>query len=407
MKINSCFTLALLFLGCAIVSAQGYDIRTTGRNNLRAAPSLDGTFLETVPSGTVLHVVGASGRWLKINRNGNEVWMADWLGYSRVEGSEGTAPQPASNVPEQVDNCCFVDRQCHSAQDWENGYWAFQNGQCAAAGSQARTSSQPVSAPPADIDNCCFVDRLCQTDQQWAAGYHAFQNNECGAAASSPRASGRVIRTPTGVIIGDTSGLKILPSTGYTLDTPTGSFSNCCEGNWQCNSDADWSAGQVDFPNCQLPGRVLSIVGEPDFVAYYMQRLDELKKLPHRYDYVLTSLDKIQQITWEGEDCLAGFAHSSVGMFFRCWNGPFVNGWDKRESAVIVHEACHAHHYTPSRLFRDASNAVCDHYKEEVICRELELAVAIELESPPDVLSWIHGMVERTKAGQRENCAGD
>ncbi len=25
-----------------------------------------------------------------------------------------------------IDNCCFVDRQCHSDQDWVNGYWAFQ-----------------------------------------------------------------------------------------------------------------------------------------------------------------------------------------------------------------------------------------------------------------------------------------
>ena len=403
MKINSCFTLALLFLGCAIVSAQGWSIRVASWTNLRASNSLSASIVETVSGGTTLSVLGEVNRWLRISRNGRELWMASWVNHSRVE----TTQQAQTQTTGPVDNCCFVDRQCSTDQEWTAGYWAYQNGQCAAAGSQARTSSQPVSAPPADIDNCCFVDRLCQTDQQWAAGYHAFQNNECGAAASSPRASGRVIRTPTGVIIGDTSGLKILPSTGYTLDTPTGSFSNCCEGNWQCNSDADWSAGQVDFPNCQLPGRVLSIVGEPDFVAYYMQRLDELKKLPHRYDYVLTSLDKIQQITWEGEDCLSGFAHSSVGMFFRCWNGPIVNGWDKRESAVIVHEACHVHHYAPSRFFGDGSNAVCDHYKEEVICRELELAVAIELESPPDVLSWIHGMVERTKAGQRENCAGD
>ena len=126
-------TIAVFFL-YSMASAQGYDIRTTSRNNLRAAPSLDGTFLETVPSGTVLHVVGRSGRWLKINRNGNEVWMADWVGYSRVESSAGPAPQPASNVPAQVDNCCFVDRHCATDAEWSEGWHAFQNNQCAAPG---------------------------------------------------------------------------------------------------------------------------------------------------------------------------------------------------------------------------------------------------------------------------------
>jgi len=33
-----------------------------------------------------------------------------------------------------VDNCCFVDRHCQSDQDWDDGYWAFQNGLCAAPG---------------------------------------------------------------------------------------------------------------------------------------------------------------------------------------------------------------------------------------------------------------------------------
>lgn len=43
---------------------------------------------------------------------------------------------------QEIDNCCFVDRQCKSEQEWVDGYWAFQNNQCI-------TSSQPpvVHAP--------------------------------------------------------------------------------------------------------------------------------------------------------------------------------------------------------------------------------------------------------------------
>jgi hypothetical protein len=63
-----------------------------------------------------------------------------------------------------------------------NGYNAFQNSQCAAPSQQppsSSSSSQPRTSQ--GIDNCCFVDRQCATDQEWADGHHAFQNNQCGA----------------------------------------------------------------------------------------------------------------------------------------------------------------------------------------------------------------------------------
>ena len=56
----------------------------------------------------------------------------------------------------QVNNCCQVNRQCHNDADWTNGYYAFQNGQCAEpAQSQAATSAQTGAS--AQIDNCCFA----------------------------------------------------------------------------------------------------------------------------------------------------------------------------------------------------------------------------------------------------------
>lgn len=87
---------------------------------------------------------------------------------------------------QDIDNCCFVDRQCHNDQDWADGYYAFQNNQCAAPG-QTGASAQPAGGVPAQIDNCCFVDRQCHNDQDWTAGYYAFQNNQCQAPAQSVR----------------------------------------------------------------------------------------------------------------------------------------------------------------------------------------------------------------------------
>ena len=45
--------------------------------------------METVPEGTILHVVGRFNRWLKIDRNGDIVWLADWVNYTRVDNGGG------------------------------------------------------------------------------------------------------------------------------------------------------------------------------------------------------------------------------------------------------------------------------------------------------------------------------
>ncbi len=299
-----------------------------------------------------------------------------------------------------IDNCCFVDRQCHSDQEWVDGYWAFQNNQC-----PAPASSQPTGDAPAQVDNCCFVDRQCNTELQWIAGYHAYQNNQCAAPGQAPAGSsfqpagGVILRTATGIVYGSASGRGILPSTGPSiLPTRPGqiiSRSNCCEENWQCNSDQDWAEGYHAFQNsCALPG-LISIVGDPDFVTYYEQRLDLLKnRLPHRYNYVLSGLDKIEQQRnnpWSSVD---------VGRrtFFVHWNGPSVDGWDTRASAVLVHEACHVHRFDAGY----GRYQICDHEaftREEVICREKELEVVIELGAEPHIIEWAHEMVARTRRG--------
>lgn len=134
----------------ALASAQPYSIRANRGLNLRTEPSLTADIADTVPSGSILQVVGKLNRWLKIDRNGREVWLADWVNFSRVDESAAAPnPQPASAAPANVDNCCFVDRQCQSDAEWEAGYWAYQNRQCAApAQLQPVPPAQPVASTP-------------------------------------------------------------------------------------------------------------------------------------------------------------------------------------------------------------------------------------------------------------------
>ena len=160
--------LALILL-CGAASAQNYSIRVTYNTNLRISNSLQSNIFETVGSGSTLDVVGNNGRWLRINRIGNEVWMAGWVSHSRVAETAPTQPQTTTNI----DNCCFVDRQCATDQEWADGYWAFQNAQCAApvqTQTQTQTSTQTTSTASPQVNNCCFIDRDCTTDQEWTEG---------------------------------------------------------------------------------------------------------------------------------------------------------------------------------------------------------------------------------------------
>ncbi len=166
----------VIFLLYSVASAQSYPIRITFNTNLRAAASLQARIVELALAGTTLNVVDSSGRWLRINHNGSEVYMADWVDYTRVEESAPTQQQTASNI----DNCCFVDRQCHTDQEWRDGYWAFQNGQCPApAVTRTQTSTQPTASDTPQIDNCCYLDWNCKSDDDWLMGFHAFRSQQC------------------------------------------------------------------------------------------------------------------------------------------------------------------------------------------------------------------------------------
>ena len=180
-KLLAAIVSVLLFHSIAF--AQTYSIRVTNNTNLRAWYSLDSAIVETAQAGVTLDVMGSHNRWLRIDRSGNDVWMADWVAYTRVEDSvptSATQSQTQTQTAASIDNCCFVDRQCSSDQDWTDGYWAFQNGQCAApARRQTGASTQPVSADAATVDNCCFIGWQCATEDDWLNGFQAYQTNQC------------------------------------------------------------------------------------------------------------------------------------------------------------------------------------------------------------------------------------
>ncbi|MCY4540186.1 MAG: hypothetical protein OXE52_18375 [Chloroflexi bacterium] len=341
--------------------------------------------------------------------NSDQDWINGWHAFENnqcgapAQSAAQTSSQPTGGTPAQIDNCCFVDRQCNSDQDWTDGYWAFQNNQCSApAQSAAPTSAQPVSAPGAQVDNCCFVDRQCSSDLEWMGGWHAYQNNQCAAPGQSPASAPGAPQSAR--IIGYTNG-SIQPSTSFTrlptLDSGPISYSNCCEQNWQCNSDEDWQAGYEAFgrKQCQLPGSVISIVGDADFVDYMAIRLEELRNgMPERYYYALRGLDKLQQAS---PDLLGGHVDEIGRTFFVPWSGPRTDGFETRMSAVIVHEACHVH-----RADAGHQAYACDlegTIREELICREIELEVVIGLGAAPHVIEWVRGMVARTPETMRSS----
>ena len=379
----------------SITSAQEYSIRANRGLNLRAEPSLNADIADTVRSGTILQVVGKFNRWLKINRNGREVWLGDWVDYSRVDSVEATGlqPQQPPAPTATIDNCCYVDRHCHSDLDWMGGWHAFQNGQCAApAQPQPATPAQPVASVPANVDNCCYVDRHCQSDLEWMGGWHAFRAGQCAApgqaqTVASSRHGGAISRTASGIVIGYPSGNGILPTTEPYYWRAIGdrwSTDSCCDHSWQCNSHQDRVEGfrvyQTNLPNvyCPLPG-LISIVGDPDFVSYYEQRLVQLSRLPQRYAYVLEGLNKIEQIRNNPRG-----THVDIidRIYFVMWGGPGSNARATRDTAVLVREACRVHAYDAKvRLYRFNQEA---YNRTDAMCREMESAALHELGGAPN-----------------------
>ena len=333
-------TLVLTTLLCS-ASAQSYSIRVIFNTNLRSSNSLTASIVETAPAGTILTVLGEVGRWLQINRNGATVWMASWVRHERVEVSQQTqTPQQQTNI----DNCCFVDRQCSTDQEWTDGYWAFQNSQCAApvqTAAQPQTSAAPVTAP-SGVDNCCQVNRQCHSNDDWVRGFYDFRDNQCQGAAPATSAA---------------------PITGPILE----GVDNCCFVNWACHSKQDYVSGYERFKYglCHVP----SIAGgiRLDGSGAFQGRIKDALRLlldrePRWYSFAISGLTVIRERPGRSASVSA-------------WNGTMKVDASRYPlfdlAAIIVHEACHAHRYK--------DGLVSGGYHGERDCTEKEVEVLRKL----------------------------
>ena len=360
--------IAILIAFCMLIglaSAQPYAIRANRGLNLRTEPSLNADIADTVPSGSILQVVGNFNRWLKIDRNGREVWLADWVNFSRVDSSEPTeAQQPTT----PIDNCCGIDRQCSSDQEWTDGYWAYQNGQCAASAQpQPVTRAQPGASVLANVDNCCYVDRQCQLDWEWTEGYWAYQTGQCTAPAQSQPVT------------------RALPT---ARELATGG--NCCSINWDCRYHEDRVQGYYAYQLNQcaglpqtsaitLTGPVPRIEGSDQFVSHVLTTLKWMKSIaPAWYNYVITGMNSIVEVpvpnTGVEQICTArAYARERRVTLESCWTWDTlgISEFALRSVAVaLAHEACHIHTHEEGIVFANQEH-------EEAECRKFGTGVSV------------------------------
>ena len=263
-----------------------------------------------------------------------------------------------------------MDRQCSTDQEWTDGYWAFQNGQCAAA-VQTQTSTQPVSVDDGQADNCCFLGWVCRTDLEWVNGFHAYRDNQCDAPAQL-RTSGHIDNCCQAGwnCVTDReweNGRWAFQNNVCVHPSPDEARQdgapNCCYLGWNCAFDFDWMMGRfqvADFgaDTCGSPIQEtvdgVIIEGSATFIARVKRALALIRRTsPEWYAYSITAGRKIRQTL-------------ASGTLQRSWNLTFGHTENIHWLApVIVHESCHIqrwlhwvwHDYEAEYL---AEEAVCD-----------------------------------------------
>ena len=218
------FVAALFILfACSTALAETYDIRVTWPTRLRASYSLDSRIVEVALAGDVLQVVGRFNRWLKIDRNGKTVWMADWVDYVRLDeerASRKATSSEGAREPSDIDNCCFVNRQCATDQEWVDGYWAYQRNECPAQ-PRPGTSSAPVAGHAISIQGSpLFINHISEALNLLRTRSPKWYNYVISGA--------NAIVQDNGIFGGGLAGLLtrtvLLPPYGYLITTSDDDF---------------------------------------------------------------------------------------------------------------------------------------------------------------------------------------
>ncbi|MCY3865296.1 MAG: hypothetical protein OXG68_07625 [Chloroflexi bacterium] len=252
----------------------------------------------------------------------------DWIdGFYAYQNNQcaGTAPS-TSSAAGQIDNCCFVDRQCSSDQEWMDGYWAFQNNHCpASTASQSGTSTKPASNAAGQIDNCCFAGWQCNNDQDWINGYHAYLNNQCAEP----------------------------PSTQHR------SADSCCAHGWNCTFEGDWTlgrsvyaeyGGQCVVPAVQATVDGVIIEGSTWFFNQVNAILDYLKRhAPEWHAYVVKGPLKVRERSWGDTTGRGSFISFALGNLI-VLHPRTIAGNQPARSYTLIHEACHVQRHIAGLL---------------------------------------------------------
>ena len=123
----------------------------TGNMNIRERPTTSSRVVATARSGDSFSVISSQRSgwcWLETAQG----WIAK---TSRVKSAQSTNTSPQRNQsPQQpvqqqsnIDNCCFVNRQCNSTQEWTDGYWAYQRNECPVTSQPANSDQTQYTAP--------------------------------------------------------------------------------------------------------------------------------------------------------------------------------------------------------------------------------------------------------------------
>ncbi len=322
--------------------------------------------------------------------------MAGWVRHERVEETSPTQPQTTTNI----DNCCFVDRQCMTDEEWISGYWALQNGQCnAPTQSQTQSSTETTSTVSSQIDNCCFVDRTCNTDQEWTDGYWAFQNGQCSAPVQT---QSQASTQPASVDPGQSdnccflgwhcrtdlewaNGFHAYRDNKCGMATPAETADSCCQLGWNCTLEENRLVGRWTVEegiDCGAPIQVpfdgTIIEGTETFIAQATAALDLLRsKAPHWYAYVVHGLRKIRGVPpGSGTYALLGTINLST---FHAGEATIVL------AGAILHETCHSQRILAGLLRYDTEE---QRFIEENICETVRTGALEEIDPsrPPNVI---------------------
>ena len=125
----------------------------TGTMNIRASATTDSRVVAKAQAGNSFKVTqskrGETWCWLKISKG----WMAKTGRISSTKPTITVATRsdtPQTAPQSEIDNCCFVDRQCNTNEEWQNGYWAYQNNECAAPSQSVAPATVSSGLPSID-----------------------------------------------------------------------------------------------------------------------------------------------------------------------------------------------------------------------------------------------------------------